>query len=93
LDAVGWYNGNSGGALHEVSKKQANELGIYDMSGNLWEWCLGPDSQVAKHQANRGGNYGDGSEYCPVVSRLSYGSPMYRRSGRFGFRVALSSVP
>ncbi|MBR7028214.1 MAG: SUMF1/EgtB/PvdO family nonheme iron enzyme, partial [Bacteroidaceae bacterium] len=36
---VAWYDGNSGGTTHEVSTKQANELGIYDMSGNVLEWC------------------------------------------------------
>ena len=38
LNQVGWYNENSGGVSHEVGKKSPNELGIYDMSGNIWEW-------------------------------------------------------
>lgn len=38
LDLVGWYNENSGGISHEVGKKSPNELGLYDMSGNIWEW-------------------------------------------------------
>ena len=38
LNLVGWYNENSGGTSHEVGKKSPNELGIYDMSGNIWEW-------------------------------------------------------
>lgn len=39
LDEVGWYSLNSDGASHPVGTKAPNELGIYDMSGNLWEWC------------------------------------------------------
>ena len=38
LQQIAWYNENSGGTSHEVGKKSPNELGIYDMSGNIWEW-------------------------------------------------------
>jgi sulfatase modifying factor 1 len=38
-DDVAWYGDNSGGYAHPVGLKQPNELGLYDMSGNLWEWC------------------------------------------------------
>jgi sulfatase modifying factor 1 len=39
VDDVGWYEGNSGGQTHHVGQKQPNELGLYDMSGNMFEWC------------------------------------------------------
>jgi formylglycine-generating enzyme required for sulfatase activity len=94
LSAVGWYSENSNGAVKEVGKKQANELGIYDMSGNLWElsgsWFRGySDGSL---WSTRGGMWSEYEFRCAVSFNDGY-SPVDRRIDTVGFRVALSSIP
>jgi formylglycine-generating enzyme required for sulfatase activity len=94
LDAVGWYQENSGYTVHEVGKKQSNELGVFDMSGNVSEWS---GSWLPGYEGSArvvwGGVWSSGAEYCSVANRGSV-SPGYRSIyGDIGFRVALSAAP
>ncbi len=102
LDDVGWYDKNSGDSTHSVGKKKANAFSLYDMSGNVWEWCndwYGTDYYVSSPKNNpvgpdsgirrvlRGGSYFDDSLYCRSVYR-----GRHRPEGRddfIGFRLVL----
>jgi formylglycine-generating enzyme required for sulfatase activity len=78
--------------LKEVGKKQANELGIFDMSGNLFEWSGSWYSgSEGSSRVIRGGYWGDIAEDCTVAFRN--GINPENRYFISGFRVALSSVP
>ena len=90
IDNVAWYDGNSGDKTHPVATKSANELGIYDMSGNVEEWCCdwygdytsgaqtnpkGPES--GSFPVYRGGSWLNGARYCRSSNR-NYFDPAYR---------------
>jgi formylglycine-generating enzyme required for sulfatase activity len=101
LDAIAWYDGNSGGRTHPVAQKQPNAFGLFDMLGNAWQWCqdfYGPndypsgpvqDPQGASFSVNRvarGRSWGNpGTEVRSSFRNLSAPGDRYIY---MGFRVA-----
>ena len=100
IDNVAWYYDNSGSQTHNVATKSPNELGLYDMSGNVWEWCqdwygdyssgsqtnpTGPSS--GSYRVYRGGGWIYNARDCRVSIR-NYLTPDYR-SSNLGLRLAL----
>ena len=70
IGKVGWYSKNSESHTHAVATKAPNELGIYDMSVNVWEWCSDPYEGVESLQyVIRGGCFNDTSQACWVWNR------------------------
>jgi len=103
VDNTAWYYTNGEDRTHRVGNKQPNELGIYDMSGNVWEWVndwYGPYSGTPKNnphgipsgstRVNRGGSWRDDERRCRVSCR-SNNSPD-ARYGNLGFRLARTPI-
>jgi formylglycine-generating enzyme required for sulfatase activity len=86
LDDVGWYDeSRTGRRTQAVGKKKANALGLYDMSGNVWEWCQDLYELGGSHRVLRGGSWISNAEFCRTASRDSR-APDFRFNF-LGFRL------
>jgi formylglycine-generating enzyme required for sulfatase activity len=103
IDAVAWYEGNSGRETHPVGQKQANAWGIHDMSGNVWEWCQDwygssypsgtknpTGASSGSGRVDRGGSWDGGAGGVRSANRGGLGPGL--RDRYLGFRLLLPSV-
>ena len=94
INEVAWYKDNSDGSTHPVGEKKPNELGLYDMSGNVWEWTETPAHSYASDVVpggaifiRRGGSWWHDAKNCRVSRR--YASDHSKKTSGLGLRVVI----
>ena len=100
-DEVAWHETNSNGTSQPVASKKPNELGLYDMSGNVWEWCdecydtypsnpskKPQEPSTGERKVMRGGSYFSTEDYGRVSNRFAPPSPLFK-AHPLGFRLVM----
>ncbi|MCQ6959616.1 formylglycine-generating enzyme family protein [Mucilaginibacter aquariorum] len=89
LDAIAWYKANSDRSTHDVGLKEPNAWGLYDMLGNVWEWCsdIYDESVYGSYRIIRGGGWSDEERGCMATNRRR-SHPTSFKIDDLGFRIA-----
>lgn len=89
VDDIAWYKNNSQGTTHNVGLKAPNAWGVYDMLGNVWEWCsdIYDESVYGSYRILRGGGWSDEARGCLATNRRR-SHPVSFKIDDLGFRVA-----
>ncbi len=89
IDRIAWYKDNSKGMTHNVGMKEPNSWGLYDMLGNVWEWCsdIYDEKVYGSYRIFRGGGWSDEARGCLATNRRR-SHPISFKIDDLGFRIA-----